>query len=740
MGISLADLERWDPGSVRAVASAATARANRYRDTAHNQEQTIQALEWEGISRDSAVQMAQAISAEMLQHADECDQAAKRVNDAASEVESIKAEWSRIQHMADRWGIVIDSGSGMLHHSPSSDPDEQAEIEHHLDIVHQAIVDLLRKADSTDEHLASSVSNAISDMADALGTDSITSPEDAQQTVEKALAGNKDAAAQVKSVLDSITPEQRAGTAPLTPQQASVLSQMQAQQNGMSVDALASAEQNMGDSKGAMSDSWQLMSNPNINFPKTDLQPGATDNAKNMMTGGFGQLPTSVQNTLNSKGMSQLGEMTKVTNMVKDGNAALRQGTALDRGMLNKATEMMSSPDFKGRPVGAHGQVHIEDSGVATANDVLATAGGDHQAVHDILRDQAYKDNFMHGALTTGWDDDGKAAGDMFRWTGDAANGPDAKLAAETASAYGAYVGDHEQELLHMGNQTLGQVNPELVRGLSDGLTPYVPDIADLSEGTHPGFDPVNSTDEQSNGGMSTAKGIFAVLSTDEAARLQFSGEAAREIAQSQDQYARDFLSNVNVTSDNAHLADSMTLQGLVAAGNHSAVDASGINADAKNAAEYNNLKQVYDLVAGTGDVKLPGTAVASQALEEALIGSPPTATWNQHDMPDIDVSNPEHQVLNALAQNGVELKGAEPSLIAPPDANHAGSYVRSYEQYVQWCADNDVRASPNAYGQAMDKVVNATMGPRGGVNVEAQMGNMKDLYDAITNDSDPKR
>lgn len=92
---------------------------------------------------------------------------------------------ARIQHMADRWGITIDSASGMLHPPHSTDPDEQAEIEHHMSIVHDAIVDLLRKADSTDQNLATAVNGAISDMADALGTDSITSPEDARKTVEE---------------------------------------------------------------------------------------------------------------------------------------------------------------------------------------------------------------------------------------------------------------------------------------------------------------------------------------------------------------------------------------------------------------------------------------------------------------------------------------------------------------------------------------------------------------------------
>jgi hypothetical protein len=49
---------------------------------------------------------------------------------------------------------------------PSADPAEQAEDEHNLQIVHDAILDLLRRADSVDQHLAAAVANAKSDIAE----------------------------------------------------------------------------------------------------------------------------------------------------------------------------------------------------------------------------------------------------------------------------------------------------------------------------------------------------------------------------------------------------------------------------------------------------------------------------------------------------------------------------------------------------------------------------------------------
>ncbi|AQT78406.1 hypothetical protein B1R94_02885 [Mycolicibacterium litorale] len=735
MGITLADLDRWDPGAVRSVADAATKRANDTRAVAHDIGGIMSRLQWEGYSFEAARAKAQAISTELEKHADECDRAATAVRSAASEVESIKAEWSRIQHMADRWSITIDVADGALHYPTPPDPQQRAEIEHHVQIVHDAIVDLLRRADSTDQHLSTAVNGAISDMADALGTDHIDSPQDAQKTVEQALAGNQDAAAQVKSVLDSITADQRAGKAPLTPLQASVLSQLQAQQHGMSIDALNTAEQRLGDSKGILGDSWQLMSNPTIHFPKTELTPGAVDDPKIMGAGGFGQLPASVQSVLSSKGMSNLNEMGKLTTIVKDGNPMLRQGTALDRNMLNKATEMMAAPTFDGTPVsGRGGPTVIANDGRPVALDALATAGQDHLAVHDVVRDSSYADRFMKGVTSTDWSDGGKAAGSMFGWTGDAANGPEAKLAAETASAYGSYVGHHEQDLLHMaGNQTLGQMNPELVRGLSHGLAPYIPDIAELSEGRHAGFDvpdPLNSD-------FRVAKGIFSVLSTDKEASDYFNGQAGRDAVAAQMDYANDFKHGVDMSSNNHRLRDSMTLQGLVDSGIHNSTDVSHTNDAAKLADAYEAKKSAYEFAfAGLDAVGVPGTDLISKGFEEALIGKPPTDSWQAGAIPDLQIGQGEHQVLNALAESGVPIQGLPEDFLTPQDPSNPDGprHVLSLEEYNALGHDNLLDSG--TYDDYIKAAITATMGETRVNSIDALMTNR---YNAVTENPEPK-
>lgn len=181
MSMSLADLDRWKPGSVRDVATAAANRANHFRDVAQNQMAIVAKLIWQGVSREEAIARARAIGSNLRNHADECDQAERDVSSAASEVESIKAEWSRIQRMADRWGITIDIATDSLECFPSADPEHEADNERHLQIVHDAIVDLLRRADSTDRHLAAALDSAVSEMADGDSAEAPLAPDPVQK-------------------------------------------------------------------------------------------------------------------------------------------------------------------------------------------------------------------------------------------------------------------------------------------------------------------------------------------------------------------------------------------------------------------------------------------------------------------------------------------------------------------------------------------------------------------------------
>src|SRR5262249_29780074 len=136
---------------------------------------------------------------------------------------------------------------------------------------------------------------------------------------------------------------------PLTPEQGSYLSQLQAQQHGLSVDQLKQAEERLGAEGRMIGNSWQLMSNPKVQFPKTELKPGALDDPSAVLSGSKTLLPDSVQHALSRDGLNSVAakfdplgvrtdnalDVSTIADVARHGNPALQQGTGLDDALLD---------------------------------------------------------------------------------------------------------------------------------------------------------------------------------------------------------------------------------------------------------------------------------------------------------------------------------------------------------------------------------------------------------------------
>lgn len=202
-----------------------------------------------------------------------------------------------------------------------------------------------------------------------------------------------------------------------------------------------------------------------------------------MVKGGANQLPTSVQQLLNSP-RPDLRHLNQLADIVKDGNHTFQANTDLDRGMVKQASTLMNSPFWR---AGEGGPGDLNPGIDPTVSNVLSAASPDHQVVHDAMTTGDH-DRFLQNLTHHSWQDHGQAVSSLFSWTGDATQGPEARIAGETAHAYSTYIGHHQQDLLNLpGNHTLGQVNPNLVQGMAHGLGPYVDNIAGTTGGL-PGF------------------------------------------------------------------------------------------------------------------------------------------------------------------------------------------------------------------------------------------------------------
>lgn len=510
-------------------------------------------------------------------------------------------------------------------------------------------------------------------------------PESAENDVRSALAGDQGAAARVNGVLKSITPEQLAGKVPLTAEQASVLSQLQAQERGMSVEALRTAEQRLGIEKDMMANSWQLMSNPNIAFPKTPLSVGAKQGSETLK-GGATQLPVSVQQALNSPGIIHTDQMNDIAGIVKDGDRFFQTNTELDRAMMHKASVMMDSPFWHDDPASQGRNVERDPALDPTVSNVLSAVSPDHQVVHDTLKGPDH-DRFLRNITHHFWKDNGQGVGSLFAWTGEAAQGPEARIAGETAHAYSSYIGSHQHELLDLpGNHTLGQVNPKLVQEMARGLGPYINNIAGTSGGSHEFGDPLDRTLHIESGEMPIAKGVFSVLDSDKDAAQYFNGQAYAQAVLHEGAFAND-----PTHSGYSHeLFDAATLRGLVDVGTHNAFQANEDNGYHQGVSAYESKKLAYEMgvqglsaaggfIPGVGRVAGPTVSILGHGLENDILGPSPTVP-TENPVQRMSLGMADHEILDSILATGHPIVGLPPDYIIY-DNDHPNGRIATLDE-----------------------------------------------------------
>jgi hypothetical protein len=446
----------------------------------------------------------------------------------------------------------------------------------------------------------------------------------AEKDVHDALAGDQNAAKRVEEALEGIKPGQQ-----LTPEQGSYLSQMQAQQHGMSIDALKTAEQRLGDQKHIIGDSWQLTSNAGVNFPNTETKIGALDDPNQIVKGGFDKLPQSVQSTLNQPDIQGAKDLQTIAGVVKDGHDDLQTNTELDRSMLKKASVMMDTPFWQQ----SADEYNIpQDQRLKwldpVVSDTFSAVCPDHRAVHDAITtgpghiDGINSDKFMQGVTHRIWADGGDGAGDLFEWTNNT-GGAEAGIASETAEAYGKYLGLHGPDLLDLpGHHTVGEINPKLVQAFSQGLAPY--QGAMVGDPTnHHGFDPLDGLGSD----MPNTRNLFAVMDSDLTAAKQFNGEAYLRAAGYESNFAHAAATDPVVDGTDSHhddLRKAGRLLGLVDAG--ADIETRSHNTNQQQSA-YEHAKSSWELKNTAYQSimnNIPGGDRVAAALQDGLIGKEP--------------------------------------------------------------------------------------------------------------------
>ncbi|MBL1074565.1 hypothetical protein JK358_09160 [Nocardia sp. 2] len=287
------------------------------------------------------------------------------------------------------------------------------------------------------------------------------------------------------------------------------------------------------------------LANPNVRSAGPDPLFGSNFHPQ----GGLTQLPTDLRNTL-TKGYevhqgrpyANLGaqDLLQVTQLMAQADGGSAPGSDINKALLVQAAEIAPQLD-PSSPNVAIGVDYRLGSAEGLLQSMIAVGGEDRIAVHDILtgtnlHSDISKEQILDAFTQHHWPDDGAQVKQMLSWIGTDATSADVHIATragEAATTLAKYVGANGSDLLHLDggrSPSLGEINPEIVKGIGSALSPYIPELVGVPDEylETRGFDaPDDAESTQLDApGRPAAQNIFAVIDTNVEAAREFNAQA----------------------------------------------------------------------------------------------------------------------------------------------------------------------------------------------------------------------
>ncbi|MDM2421465.1 TPR repeat region-containing protein [Mycobacteroides abscessus] len=763
MGMTFAELMDWPP-HIQALSDAAAKRGEASQRASDKVQAIVDMSTWQGDAGEAAKDAMKRSAARFDQVGMDAIFLAMHINKAHGESQTLADDIKTF--LADAAAdppVIIDPKTNAV--TPpditGKKPEEIQKIINKLKDLQSRASGLIARGENLDAELARVLDEGTGghtmDQKRITGNDDATQ---AREDVTKVLnnSANDEERARVTQAM-ALTPEQQADMdagrpVQLSSRQQLYLGQMQAQMNGMTVDDIYKAQQDLKTSKNnPISNALQLMSSKQVSFADTGKHVGDTGSTDKLTAGGFEQLPKSVRASIDPDSAAKLGipmgdHLGQLSTIVKEGDPGLQHGTGLDQKMMDRAANLLHGENSMG----------LRSSGPfdSTLQQVFESAGRDHVVDHDLLVGDKGKQFFNDLSHHT-FPDNGKSAGGLMSWTHDSAlvgknefghyvSADEARISGETAHAYASYAAE-DKGLLTLkdddGNtHTLGQTSPELVKGMAHGLMPYAAMIggAEKDNGIFPntpGFD--HSFDDKTDidsGKMPKAKALLSVLNTNTDAGKEIDGALYVESAIASDHFA-------STTHDGTggavgDLDKAARMRALADLGINQAADASTNN---KATDAYQHAKDVYEMkqlaydtgakglsaLVGAaegpaGTIGGPAIDIAANAMKSSIVGDPPDPASTTHtSTPEISTGNAQAQVIDSLLSRGVltpeQVNQAVPNALVPPDASHSTWHLKNWQEMGYRSSDN--------YHTMTDKIMN---GPVAGLGIPGLSGRGTDF------------
>lgn len=602
--------------------------------------------DWHGEAGDAAKQAGDKTAGGLDTSAQNDVLTAMATKKLAGDVRAVKNQQKSILEDAAAAGVSVnlETNTITLPDTTGWDDDEVTALQDKIRDLEDRMVAMLAAANEADSDLGRV-------MTAAAGGEVTTPTEqgsgDGQSMQDGQLTPEESARLQANTTL---TPQQldalARGNLVLPASQLEYLNQVARSLDGKSTPEIRALMDRLGSDGDRLQDALQLVSNENI----TTVGAGG-------LKGSFESLPEAVRRDLTKYPLdthqSPVGaytsarpEMLDLAGMVERGNPALQQGSSFDQAMLKQAEMMLDNskiPDDLAKKNLGQELVPFNKGQVDPAlQAMLSAAGRDQMALYDAVTGE-HGDRMIENLLTRQWADDGAAASGML--TGLAPVAEATNMADPTQVAQATRAGEimhavdqwasgpgNASKLLDIPGtegQSLGQVNPELARGLADANKPYLDDMIGNKLDNTLGFKALD--DGHSNAAMPNTRDLLAVIDTDKQAAASLNVQAYLDGLQYQAQFEQSVIDGDTVRTGDMHSAG--TLQGVIDSaaniadndaikyGNLQDVDAYKSRGDWVDLAKTlgKEIPVVKDILDGYG--KIPG-----DPLKEMFVGEAPTA------------------------------------------------------------------------------------------------------------------
>jgi|KBSSwiStaDraftv2_1062776.scaffolds.fasta_scaffold44364_3 hypothetical protein len=161
MGLSIADIDQWNPEAISAVGAASTARA----DAASQASSRLNGLSafgsWQGDGANAARARTGMLAEGLDRHGQDVSAIAAAADTAATEVRQIKSQLDALRSSLGQYGIIVDANDSRVVPPPnlSSMSSANQTVVQQMTVVGQQSLDKIRQAaDLSDTYLANAIS------------------------------------------------------------------------------------------------------------------------------------------------------------------------------------------------------------------------------------------------------------------------------------------------------------------------------------------------------------------------------------------------------------------------------------------------------------------------------------------------------------------------------------------------------------------------------------------------------